>query len=53
MVHELEILGDPKDPRKIAAKYLHVVPKRFAPIVISIESLSDISTMSIEEIITG
>jgi hypothetical protein len=50
MVHELEILGDPEEPRKVAAKYLRVVLKRFAPVAISIESLLDISTMSIEEI---
>jgi hypothetical protein len=50
MVHELEILGDPEEPRKVAAKYLRIVLKRFAPIAISIESLLDISTMSIEEI---
>jgi hypothetical protein len=50
MVHELEILGDPKDTRKIVAKYLCVIPKRFAHVAVSIESLLDISTMSIEEI---
>jgi hypothetical protein len=43
MVHELEILGDPEDPRKIAV--------RVALVAVSIESLLDISTMSIEEII--
>jgi hypothetical protein len=50
MVHELEILGDPKEPRKVAAKYLRVVPKKFVPIVVSIESLLDTMSMSIEEI---
>jgi hypothetical protein len=34
MVHDLEILGDPEQPRKVAAKYLRVVPKRFAPIAV-------------------
>jgi hypothetical protein len=50
MVHELEILGDPEEPRKVTFKHLHVIPKRFAPVAVSIESLLDTSTMSIEEI---
>jgi hypothetical protein len=31
MVHELEILGDPEEPQKVAAEYLRVMPKRFVP----------------------
>jgi hypothetical protein len=50
MVHELEILGDPEEPRKVAAKYLRVIPKKYTPIAVSIESVLDISTMSIDEI---
>jgi hypothetical protein len=50
MVQELEILGDLEEPQKVIAKYLRVIPKRFAPVAVSIESLLDISTMSIEEI---
>jgi hypothetical protein len=50
MVHELEILGDPEEPRKVAAKYLCVVPKRFVPVIVSIESVHDTTNMSIEEI---
>jgi hypothetical protein len=50
MVHELEILGDPEEPRKVAAKYLRVVPKRFVPVAVSIESVLDTTNMSIEEI---
>jgi hypothetical protein len=50
MVHEPEILGDPEEPRKVAAKYLCVMPKRFVPIAVSIESLLDTINMSIEEI---
>jgi hypothetical protein len=51
MVHELEILGDPEEPRKVATKYLRVVPKRFVPVAVSIESVLDTTNMSIEEII--
>jgi hypothetical protein len=50
MVHELEILGDPEEPRKVAAKYLRIVPKRFVPVAVSIESVLDTANMSIEEI---
>jgi hypothetical protein len=50
MVHELEILGDPEEPRKVAAKYLRVVPKKFVPVAVSIESVLDTTNMSIEEI---
>jgi hypothetical protein len=34
MVHELEILGDPEEPRKVAAKYPRVMPKRFDPVTL-------------------
>jgi hypothetical protein len=50
MVHELEIPGDPEEPRKVAAKYLFVMPKWFAPVTVSIESLVDTTSMLIEEI---
>jgi hypothetical protein len=50
MVHELEILGDLEEPRKVAAKYFSVVPKRFVLVAVSIESLLDTTSMSIEEI---
>jgi hypothetical protein len=50
MVHELEILRDLEESRKVVVKYLHVVPKRFVPITVSIESLLNTTTVSIEEI---
>jgi hypothetical protein len=50
MVHELEILRDPEELCKVAAKYLHVMPKKFVPVAVSIESLLDTTSMSIEEI---
>jgi hypothetical protein len=50
MVHELEILSDPEEPRKVAAKYLRVIPKKYTLVAVSIESVFDISTMSIDEI---
>jgi hypothetical protein len=51
MVNELEILDDPEEPRKVSAKYLRAVPKRFVPVYVSIDSVLDIANMSIEEII--
>jgi hypothetical protein len=48
MVHEMEILGDPKELRKVAAKYLRVVLK-YTHVAVSIESVLDI-TMPIDEI---
>jgi hypothetical protein len=50
MVHELEILGDPEESCKVAAKYLRIVPKKFVPVAVSIMSLLDTTSMSIEEI---
>jgi hypothetical protein len=41
MVHELEILGDPEEPCKVAAKYLCIVPKRFVPVAVLIELVLD------------
>jgi hypothetical protein len=35
MVHKLEILGDPEEPRKVAAKYLRIVLKRFVPVALN------------------
>jgi hypothetical protein len=52
MVHELEILDNPEEPCKVAAKYLRVVPKRFVLVVVSIESVLDTANMLIEEIIS-
>jgi hypothetical protein len=39
--------------QKVATKYLPIMPKRFTPITLSIESLFDISTMLIEETIVS
>jgi hypothetical protein len=50
MVHELEIIGDPEESHNVATKYLRVVLKKFIPVAVSIESLLDTTSMSIEEI---
>jgi hypothetical protein len=43
-------LGDPEPNEKVVAKYLRVVRPRYKQLVISIETLLDISQLSIEEV---
>ena len=43
IVQRLATLGDPKPNEKVVAKYLHVVRPRYKQLVISIETLLDIS----------
>jgi hypothetical protein len=50
MVHEKEILGDLEEPRKVAAKYLRVILKKYTLVTISIEFVLEISTLSVDEI---
>jgi len=50
IVQRLAILGDPEPEAKVVAKYLRVARPRYKQLVVSIEQLLDISTLSIEEI---
>jgi transposase InsO family protein len=50
MVQRLATLGDPEPDEKVVAKYLRVVRPRYKQLVISIETLLDISQLSIEEV---
>jgi hypothetical protein len=50
IVQRLATLGDPESDEKVVAKYLHVVRPRYKQLVISIETLLDISHLSIEEV---
>jgi hypothetical protein len=43
-------LGDPEDDERVVLKYLRIVRPRFKQHVISIETLLDVSTLSIEEV---
>ena len=52
IVQRLATLGDPKPDEKVVAKYLRVVRPRYKQLVISIETLLDISRLSIE-VVTG
>ena len=50
IVQRLAMLGDPEPDEKVVAKYLRVVRLRYKQLVISIETLLDIYTLSIEEV---
>ena len=50
IVQCLATLGDPEPDEKVVAKYLRVVRPRYKQLVISIETLLDISQLSIEEV---
>ena len=50
VVNQLATLGDPEPDDKVVEKYLHVARPRFSQLVLSIETLLDISTLSLEEI---
>jgi DNA-binding ferritin-like protein len=50
LVHQMEVLGDPVDDKKIILKYLRVVPKQYKQMADLIKSLLDLSKMSIEEL---
>lgn len=49
-VNQLATLGDPEPADKVVEKYLHVARPRFTQLVLSIETLLDISTLSLEEV---
>ena len=46
----LATLDDPEPDEKVMAKYLRMVRPRYKQLVISIKTLLDISTLSIEEV---
>lgn len=50
LVNQLSILGDPEQAHKVVEKLLRVVPSKFAQIALSIETILDVSTLSIEEV---
>jgi hypothetical protein len=50
IVHRLSTLGDLEPDAKVVAKYLRAVHPQYKQLVISIETLLDISQLSIEEV---
>ncbi|XP_073351897.1 uncharacterized protein [Aegilops tauschii subsp. strangulata] len=51
IVTGLRALGDTVEESKVVAKFLRVVPPQFAQVAIAIETLLDISTLSLDEVI--
>lgn len=50
LVTDLQVLGDEIDDERAVRKFLRVVPARYAQVAISIETLVDLSTLTIEEL---
>uniref|UniRef100_J3NB24 Uncharacterized protein n=1 Tax=Oryza brachyantha TaxID=4533 RepID=J3NB24_ORYBR len=50
LVSQLATLGDPEPANKVVEKYLRVASSRFYQLVLSIETLLDVSTLSVEDI---
>jgi hypothetical protein len=50
MVNQLIVLGDPEPDDKVILKFLCIACPRFKQLVISIETLLDVSTLSLEEV---
>lgn len=50
LVQRLAILGDPEPEAKVVAKYLCVAHPKYRQLIVSIETLLDISTLSVEEV---
>lgn len=44
------MLGDPEPPEKVVEKYLRIARLRYKQLVISIETLLDVSTLTVEDI---
>jgi hypothetical protein len=50
IVSQLATLGDPQPDDKVVLKYLSITRPRYKQLVLSIETLLDVSTLSIEEV---
>ena len=51
LVADLELYGDTVSEHKAVQKFLRVVPRRYRPMAMAIESLIDLKTMTIEELV--
>ncbi|KAK3121549.1 hypothetical protein QOZ80_8BG0656020 [Eleusine coracana subsp. coracana] len=49
-MHRLYGRSDPKPDQKVVEKYLRLVPKTFGQVAVSIETLLDISTLTVDDI---
>src|SRR6266540_934976 len=51
LVTQLGILDDPEQANKVVEKFLRCMPASFSQIVLSIETMLDVSTLSMEEVV--
>ncbi|XBI77325.1 hypothetical protein VPH35_070468 [Triticum aestivum] len=51
LISDLELFGDPVTEHKAVQKFLRVVPRRYHPMAMAIESLLDLKAMTIEELV--
>jgi len=49
LANELRVLGDPVTEKEVVKKMLHEVPERLESVAISMETLLDLNTLSLEE----
>lgn len=50
LVNNIRIVGDNIEDAKVVTKFLRVVPRRYSQVAIAIETLLDVSTLTIEEL---
>ena len=50
LVSQLAVLGVTIDEEDVVAKYLRVVPTKYVQIALSLETLMDLSTLTIEDV---
>jgi hypothetical protein len=50
VVNQLTVLGDPKPDNKVALKFLRIARPRLKQLLISIETLLVVSTVTLEEV---
>ncbi|CAD6237326.1 unnamed protein product [Miscanthus lutarioriparius] len=51
LVADLKSLGETVEETRVVKKFLHVVPARLTPVVVSIEMFCDLKTMTVEELV--
>ena len=50
LVSNLSALGDETKEKHVMQKFLRIIPKRYSQLALSIDSLVDLSTLSMEEL---
>ena len=50
LVNNLSIHGDPVGDARVVRKFLRVVPHKYAQVALSIETMVDLDTLTVEEL---